>query len=56
MGYNYRCIRGCLGENDRSGKEIKSGQLVENMRRIVNYLTSIFGKMDNFPVLQPVYF
>ena len=46
-GLNYR-IRGFLVENNRSEKAVKSGQIFENSRRIVNYLTRIFGNMDDF--------
>ena len=41
-------FRGCLVENDRSEKVLKSGQIFENSRRIVSYLTRIFGNMDDF--------
>ena len=41
-------FRGCLVENDRSEKVVKSGQIFENSRRIVGYLTRIFGNMDYF--------
>ena len=41
-------FRGCLVENDRSEKVVKSGQIFENSRRIVGYLTRIFGNMDDF--------
>ena len=41
-------FRGCLVENDRSEKVVKSGQIFENSRRIAGYLTRIFGNMADF--------
>jgi len=41
-------LRGCLVENDRNEKVVKSGQIFENSRRIVGYLTRILGNMDDF--------
>ncbi len=46
--FNYFLLRGCLVENDRSEKVVKSGQIFENSRRIVGYLTRIFGNVDDF--------
>ena len=40
--------RGCLVENDRSEKVLKSGRIFENSRQIVGYLTRVFGNMDDF--------
>ena len=43
-----RKLRGCLVENDRSEKVMKSGQIFENSRRLAGFLTRIFGNMDDF--------
>ena len=44
----YAGLRGCLVKNNRSEKVGKSGQIFENLRRIVGYLTKIFRNMDDF--------
>jgi hypothetical protein len=41
-------LRGCLVKNNRSEKVEKLGQIFENLRRIVNYLTRVFRNMGNF--------
>jgi hypothetical protein len=43
-----KSFRGCLVYINRSGKTLISGQIFENLERIVNYLTKIFGNMDDF--------
>jgi hypothetical protein len=43
-------MRGCLVKNNRSGKVEKLGQIFENSRRLVGYLTRVFGNMGDLSV------